>query len=142
MEGKSPGPVLLYDGDCGLCNAVVRRLLRHDRRGVLVFAPLQGRTAQEFLRGRGLNTGDFDSLVFVADLSREDSPYWLRSAGALSACMEIGGFCRRIARVLRFLPSSWLDVVYRLVARSRYRLFGRHRPTPLPRPEWARRILD
>lgn len=137
-----PKPVLLYDGECGLCNALMRFILKHDQRGVLMFAPLQGPLAQAFLRARGLEAADFDSVVFIADADRIDTAYYRRTAGVLKAMEEMGGGWRRLARVLAFVPTSWSNVLYRTVARTRYRLFGRYRPTPLPNPEWARRILD
>lgn len=138
----SPQPVLLYDGECGLCNALMRFMLRRDRRGVLLFAPLQGPTAQAFLRAHGMNTEDFDSLVFIQDLSRADTAFFLRTAGAFRAMSEMGGGWRRLARVLAVVPAGCSDLLYKCVARMRYRLFGRYRPTPLPDPEWAKRILN
>ena len=135
-------PVLLYDGECGLCQALVRLMIRYDRRGVLLFAPLQGRTGQSFLLSRGLDQVDFDSLVFVADLARCDSGFCRRSAGALAAVSELGGGGRRLAWLLHLVPAALLDMIYRLVARLRYRLFGRARTPSLLRPEEARRILD
>lgn len=141
METEA-NPVLLYDGECGLCNAVVRFMLKHDRRGVLRFAPLQGPVAQAFLRSRDMNTTDFDSIVFIEDLGRTESAHWLRTDGALRALEEMGGGWRRLARAVRVVPSRWRDGLYKLVARMRYRIFGRYRPAPLPNPEWARRILD
>jgi predicted DCC family thiol-disulfide oxidoreductase YuxK len=138
----SAKPVLLYDGECGLCNALMRFMLKHDRRGVLMFAPLQGPLAQAFLRSRGLDTVDFDSVVFIEDANRADTAYFLRTTGAFKAMAEMGGGWRRLARVLTVVPMSWSDLLYKAVARTRYRLFGRYRPTPLPDPEWAKRILD
>lgn len=135
-------PVLLYDGECGLCNATIRFMLKHDRRGALMFAPLQGSTAQRFLRARGLPVADFDSIVFVEDLRVQTASYHLRTAGALRALEEMGGGWRRAARVLRCIPASWRDAGYRIVARLRYRLYGRYQPAPLPNPAWARRILE
>ncbi len=139
---STPKPVLLYDGECGLCNALMRFMLKHDRRGVLMFAPLQGPLAQVFLRARGLEAEDFDSVVFIQDMHREDTPYFQRTAGSLRAMQEMGGGWRRLARLLGVVPVSWSNVLYRAVARTRYRIFGRYRPTPLPNPEWATRILD
>jgi len=135
-------PVLLYDGECGLCTAMVRFMLMRDRRGVLRFAPLQGPTAQAFLRARGLPTSDFDSIVLVEDLGRADTEYWFRTAGVLRALEAMGGGWRRVARVLRVFPASWRDAVYRMVARVRYRLFGRGRPTEPLDPRWAGRVLE
>lgn len=134
-------PVLLYDGDCGLCNRLVRLLLRSDRAGRLHYAPLQGAAAQGYLRAQGLPTEDFDSLVFIPDWEKPvQGAYLLRTDGALAAAAVVGGGWRMISW-LRVLPGGLRDFGYRLVARFRYALFGQYRPTPLPDPTWARRFL-
>lgn len=137
------GPVLLFDGECGLCNRLVRLLLRLDSGGVLRFAPLQGPSAQEFLRMHELPLKDFDSLVFVAEWSQRKRPDFLRrTEGAMAALRACGGAGRMLARVLRIFPATWRDAGYRMVARCRHRLFGPWQPRPLPRPEWAARFLE
>ena len=138
---SAPAPVLLYDGECGLCNFLVRRLLRADKSGRLRFAPLQGGPAQAYLRAKGLPTEDFDSLVFVPDWEAPDrSEPLLRTDGALAAAAEAGGVWRLVAW-MRVLPAWLRDPFYKLVARTRYALFGEYRPTPLPDPAWAKRFL-
>lgn len=133
-------PVILFDGECGLCQACMRLLLRWDRAGRLRFAPLQGPPAQAFLRARGLPTDDFDSLVFVPDWSRRATgPYLLRTDGLLAAVAELGGVGRELAN-LRALPRGLRDGLYRVIARSRHRVFGRGRAGWI-RPEWADRFL-
>ncbi|MDP1579682.1 MAG: DCC1-like thiol-disulfide oxidoreductase family protein [Candidatus Didemnitutus sp.] len=134
-------PVLLYDGECGLCNFIVRILVRDDAAQRLRFAPLQGAPAQAYLRAQGLPTTDFDSLVFVPDWQQPTAhAYRLRTAGVLGAADEMGGLWR-VLGWSRWLPASWRDAAYKLVALSRYQLFGTYRPTPLPEPEWAQRFL-
>ncbi len=141
MSAAAHRPVLLYDGGCGLCNRVVRFLLRADRAGRMNFAPLQSPPAQGYLQAQGLPTENFDSLVFVPDWDRPDKgAYRLRTAGVLAALAEIGGVWRVFAW-LRVIPASWRDAAYKLVARSRYKLFGEYRPAPLPQPEWEKRFL-
>lgn len=136
------GPVLLFDGTCGLCNRCVRLLLRLDRRGRLRFAPLQGAPAQAYLRRQGLAEEDFDSLVFVPDWSRpEPADYLRRTDGVVAALKACGGFGAALGRALGAVPATWRDAGYRLVARWRYRLWGEWRPRPLARPEWAGRFL-
>lgn len=128
-------PVLLYDGECGLCHAVVRLLLRLDRTGRLRLAPLQSPPAQAYLRAQGLPTRDFDSLVFVSDWNNPTpGAYQLRTDGALGALGEIGGVGRVLAWT-RIVPRGLRDWAYGIVARSRYALFGRHPSSPLPKPE-------
>jgi predicted DCC family thiol-disulfide oxidoreductase YuxK len=134
-------PVLLYDGDCRLCNGVVRFILRHDREGRLRFAPLQSAPAQGFLAARGLPATDFSSLVYVADWeTRETAAVLLRTDGALAAFRDMGGPWARLAG-LRVVPSFLRDAAYRLVARTRYAIFGRYQPGPLPDPAWEKRFL-
>ncbi len=135
-------PVLLYDGECGLCNGVVRFLIRRDPGGRLHFATLQGDAAQDFLRSQGLPLDDFDSLVFAPDWGdRRRGAHLLRTAGALACFAELQGPWRAVSW-LRIVPAFVRDPVYRLVARTRYALFGSYRPSPLPDPAWNRRFLD
>jgi predicted DCC family thiol-disulfide oxidoreductase YuxK len=136
------GPVLLYDGDCGLCDRVVRVLLRLDAAGALRFTSLQGPDAQEFLKARGLPTSDFSSLVFVPDWSRRGTgPYELRTRGVIAALRLTGRRGRTLAGILSVVPGPVRDAGYRLVARWRRGLFGGRRDCPLPRPEWRGRFF-
>lgn len=134
-------PVLLFDGECGLCQACVRALLRADRAAALRYAPLQGAAAQAFLRAQGLPTADFDTLIFVPDWRRQQPGLFLvRTDAVLAACATVGGGMGALAE-LRVVPRGLRDGVYRLVARWRYRLFGEYRPRPLARAEWRERFL-
>lgn len=136
------GPVLFFDGQCGLCNRLVRLLLRLDRKQVLHFAPLQGPSAQWYLRRHGLPTEDFDSLIFVPNWHSCDRPdYLVRTDGALAAIGLCPGF-GLITRTLKCLPRSWRDLLYKSIARTRYRIFGEWIPRPLKRAEWYARFLD
>jgi predicted DCC family thiol-disulfide oxidoreductase YuxK len=141
---SAAGPVLLFDGECGLCNRVVRGLLRLDGEERLKFAALQSVPAQEFLRVQRLPVDDFDTLVFVPDWSRRLEArafFFLRTAGAIAALRQCGGTGRLLADGLAIFPAPLRDAGYRRVARIRYRIFGEWRASPLPRPEWAARFL-
>jgi predicted DCC family thiol-disulfide oxidoreductase YuxK len=133
------GPVLLYDGECGLCRAVVRLLLRLDGEGRLRFAPLQGPFAQTALRRLGLPTEDFDSLVYLPGPDGND--YRLKTDGVIAVLRLLGGFWRATGAVLDLVPSSWRDAAYRGVAKVRYPLFGRRDPETLVDPRKADRFI-
>jgi predicted DCC family thiol-disulfide oxidoreductase YuxK len=141
--GQPPtgGPVLLFDGECGLCNRCVRWLLRLDPAARLRFAPLQSPGAQHYLQAQGLPTQDFDSLVFVADWGRSTAPE-LRTDGVLAALRQCNRFGRALAAIASVIPAGWRDRVYKLVARWRYRIWGEWQPRPLARPEWAARFFQ
>ena len=119
-----PGPVLLFDGDCGLCVHCVKLLLKADRRRRLCFAALQGKPAQSFLRERGLAGMDFDSVVFVSEWARRLDTTPLFGTDALFAAMRTAGGMWRMVVWLEVLPRVWRDRVYCWVARRRHRFFG------------------
>ena len=132
-------PVLLYDGECGLCNAVVRFLLREDDGAVLRFAPLQGATGQKLLKRAGLPTEDFDSLLFTPDLDGER--YFLRTRGVIGVLDALGGIWRVVAWTTWLVPGPLRDLAYKIVARTRYAFFGAYVPSPLPDSRWAERFI-
>jgi predicted DCC family thiol-disulfide oxidoreductase YuxK len=136
-----PSTVVFYDGVCGLCNRLVQFLLVRDRRGVLHFAPLQGELAGAALARHGVDPADLDSVVVVSDWGLAGERADTRAAAVLEALERLGGGWRLAARAGRIVPRTLADLVYRAVARSRYRIFGRLDTCPLPRPEWKDRFL-
>ena len=118
-------PVLLFDGECGLCVRAVRLLLNSDRKRRLRFAPLQGGAAQEFLRERGWPTEDFESVIFVSDWARRLVVAPLVKTDALCAAVEVTGGRLALLGWFRFFPRLCRDAVYCWVARRRRQFFGR-----------------
>ena len=142
-DAAKPVPVLLFDGECGLCQRLVRVLLGLDRWGRLRFASLQGPAAQSYLRQQGLPATDFESMILVPDWARRDTTPPLRQTDAVIAALrEVGGIGGVMAAVFRVVPGACRDAGYRLVARWRRRLFGAARAGALARPKWSRRFLD
>jgi len=132
-------PVLLFDGECGLCQAVVRFILKRDPQRVIRVTPLQGETGQAMLRRVGLPTDDFDSLVFFPGAGKD--AYLLRTDGVVAVLRRLPGPWRPLGAMLGVLPRGLRDAGYQVVARTRHRLFGDPLPDGLDRPEWAERIL-
>jgi predicted DCC family thiol-disulfide oxidoreductase YuxK len=134
-------PVLLYDGECGLCNGVVLFMLRRDPGGRLHFAPLQSEPGQTYLHAQGLPTADFGSLVFVPDWNdQRRGAYLLRTDGALAAFAELDSTWRAMSW-LRFVPRFLRDAAYKVISKTRYAIFGVYQPRPLPDPAWEKRFL-
>lgn len=133
-------PVLLFDGECGLCGAVVRFVLRRAQAGMLCVARLQSRVGQEQLMRLGLPTDAFDSLVYLAS-STSDSPL-LRTDGVLALLDHLGGGWRHVAAVGALVPAVMRDWGYRLVAKTRYAVFGQAEFRASDYPQWADRIRE
>lgn len=126
--------ILLYDGLCGFCDGTVQFILRHDRRGSMRFATLQGELGQQVL-AREPSLQGVDSLVLL-----EGERVHVKSEAALRIARYLGG-AWTLARVLRIVPRALRDWGYDLFARHRYRLFGRHDSCPIPSPEVRARFL-
>ena len=133
--------LLLYDGVCALCHGVVKLVLRRDRADVFRFACVQSDRAAALLGARGLSTVSLDTVYVIADFGEEQERVLARGRAALFVARRIG-WPWRAAAVLGILPTPVLDLGYRLVARIRYRLFGRYDSCPLPAPELRRRSID
>ena len=146
----SSSNLVLYDGVCGLCNRMVRFLLRIDRRKVLSFAPLQGPTAARLAERHGfplagVGAGEagasaLRSMVYVRNFGLKRERAYLRSDAVLRSLGDVGGLWWLVS-LLRVVPRFLRDPVYDWVARNRYRWFGKHESCPLPPPEQRARFL-
>ena len=132
------GPVLFFDGGCGLCHNSVRVLIRLDRKAKLIFAPLGGALFQQRVPPEA-QAGLPDSLV----LSPPDGKLHVRSAAVLRALEEIGGFWRFAAKFGRLIPAALRDRLYDAIARARHRWFKKPETAcPLMPPELRGRFRD
>lgn len=136
------GGIILYDGVCGLCNRFVAFVWPRDTRRRFRFAPLQGATARAILARHGRDATDLDTVFVVVDPGTPSERLLARSAAGLYVLAGLGGGWRLLAAVLRMLPRALLDPAYRLVARNRYRLFGRLDTCAVPGPEHRERFLE
>jgi salicylate hydroxylase len=128
-------PLIVFDGECLLCSANARFVLRHDRRRRFRLTTAQGPLGQSLYRHLGLSTMDYETMLLV-----ENGRVRRNSDGVL-AIAEGLGWPWRIATVLRVLPLSLRDDLYRLIARNRYRLFGKRAVCWTPTPQVLDRIL-
>lgn len=140
------GPILLFDGVCDLCDASVRFVLEHERRAedapdrALRFAALQSPAATRLLgeHGRAAPTpgADPETVLLIEDGVVHD-----RSTAALRVCRHLRWPYRALA-VLLIVPRPLRDLVYRFIARNRYRWFGKHETCLIPTPALRARFLS
>jgi predicted DCC family thiol-disulfide oxidoreductase YuxK len=129
-----PGPVVLYDGECGLCHRTVKFLIQRDR-GQLYYAPLQGETATA-LRAQHPNIpSTLESVVLV-----DRDHVFLRSKALLYGAKYLTRPWRWAYHV-RWLPALVLDLGYRLIARIRYRVWGKYDSCQRPSVEQQAQLL-
>lgn len=132
---NTPHPVLIFDGVCGLCNASVDFVIRHDRRGVFRFAPSQSDSGRRLLERFGVDPDDVQSVYLV-----ERGRIKARSTAALLVAWRLG-FPWSLASVFLLVPRPLRDLVYNGIARNRYRWFGKKETCRLPTAEERSRFL-
>ena len=133
--------IILYDGVCGLCNRLNRFVLNRDPEGLFRFASLQSRFAKEILARHSKTSLDLNTLYLVIAPSSEEERLLSRAGAVLHILKQIGGFWSHIA-VFGALPAFVLDFLYDLVAKNRYRIFGKFDTCPLPEPKYQGRFID
>jgi len=138
----SANSILLYDGVCGLCNHFVQFCLRHDKSSRLRFASLQSGFAARVLQRHAMNPADLDSLYLVEDYEARTERISSHSDAVISALRLLSSSWFAVAAVLRIVPRRLRDWGYRLVARNRYRIFGRSTSCILPEARYRNKFLD
>jgi predicted DCC family thiol-disulfide oxidoreductase YuxK len=111
--------ILLFDGVCNLCNSIVQFTIKRDPKEKFKFASLQSESGQALLKKFGLPTDDFDSFVFI----KEDK-YFLKSSAGLHVLKELGGVWKLFYGFIIF-PRPLRDFVYNIIAKTRYKIFGK-----------------
>ena len=132
---------MLYDGVCGLCNRLLQFLLRHDRRGVFTFAALQSTTGRAMVARWGGNPEDLTSFYVVADFRNENARAIAKSDAALFIARELG-WPWKLAGAAGALPKPLRNRMYDVIARSRYRVFGRYDQCVIPSEESRSRFIE
>jgi predicted DCC family thiol-disulfide oxidoreductase YuxK len=134
-------PIVLYDGVCGFCNRGVQFLLKRDRHDHLRFASLQSDFAIALLRRHGLDAGQLDTIYVVADYGHPNESLRARADAVFDLMREIGGVWKMV-RLLRIAPKWARDRCYDLIARHRYRFFGKYESCSLPEERHRHKFLD
>ncbi|MGA8478514.1 MAG: DCC1-like thiol-disulfide oxidoreductase family protein [Chthoniobacterales bacterium] len=131
-------PILFFDGVCGLCNRAVDFVLREDRDQKFLFAPLQGETFKAFVKDHP-EASAVDS-AFVLCYTAQGEQLLMRSDAMFYILGQLPQF-GWIARIGHFIPRPIRDAVYRLIASTRYRVWGKRDSCRLPTPEEEQRFL-
>ena len=138
MEAKA---IILYDGFCGLCARVVQFVLPRDRRTFFAFAAIQSEIGSSKIRAHGADPAALETFFILADPGTDTERLLSKSTAAFYMLRQLGGVWRLLSWG-RILPRVVRDFGYDLVAKRRYRWFGKLDSCAVPKPEWRARFLD
>ena len=128
-------PLIVFDGDCVLCSGSARFVLRHDPAGRFRLAAAQSGLGQALYRHYGLDPVDYDTILLIADGCLST-----KSDAALGIARGMGPPWS-VAALFGAVPRGWRAAVYALVARNRFRVFGRRSTCFRPNRTEAERFL-
>lgn len=127
--------IVLFDGVCNFCNSSVNFIIRHDRKGVFKFAPLQSEIGSELTR-RYRIADDVDSIILI-----DGEEAFVKSDAALGIARSLGGVWSLLYS-FRIVPRFMRDWFYDRIAQYRYRLFGKKDVCMIPTHEVRGRFLS
>jgi predicted DCC family thiol-disulfide oxidoreductase YuxK len=116
---NSPPRILVFDGHCHLCSGWARFLMRHRVEPPFQLVAMQSEAGRALLSSHAIDPDDPASFLVL------DGPQELTQSDAVIHVIAALGGAWRCAQAARILPRRWRDGLYRLLARNRYRWFGR-----------------
>ena len=127
---------MIFDGVCNLCAHSVQFILNHEADQTLRFTPLQSPAGARLMREAGFDPDDAKTFVLLAD-----GRAYLRSDAAIRISRYFGGAWKLIG-VVKIIPRPVRDWGYDIVARNRYRWFGRRDTCMVPTPQLRARFIQ
>ncbi|WP_420316061.1 thiol-disulfide oxidoreductase DCC family protein [Ekhidna sp.] len=129
-------PIILFDGVCNLCNSSVQFIIKRDKEEKFLFASLQSGYSKENLPPTLSNESDLQSIVL-----KKGDVIKTKSSAALHISKELSGLWPALYAFI-IIPKFIRDWVYDIIAKNRYRWFGKKDQCMIPSPEIRNRFLD
>ena len=127
--------VILYDGVCVFCSRWIRFVATRDVDRRFRFTAIQSDYGSRLAQALGIDPEDPDTNAVV-----HGGVAYFKSDAALTVLSHLPGW--QWTRVLRAVPKAWRDGVYSLLARNRYRIFGKYEACFVPAAEFRARVIE
>lgn len=128
--------LVVFDHQCIFCSSFVRFVFAHDASGRFMFAAAQSRLGQALYRHYGLDTTNFSTNLVIVDGILHTK------MDAFAAVMRTLGFPWSLLAVVNAVPRQLANAVYDLIAKNRYRIFGKYETCLMPSKELKARVVE
>lgn len=128
--------IILFDGVCNLCNSSVNFIIRHDTKGCFRFAAIQSSIGLKLMKQHAINPSLTDSIVLISN-----NKIYVKSAAALRIAKKLNGLYPLLF-VLIALPPFFRNSIYDIIAKNRYKWFGKKEQCMVPTAEIKSKFLD
>ncbi|WP_240751412.1 thiol-disulfide oxidoreductase DCC family protein [Flagellimonas onchidii] len=133
MDGKK---IILFDGVCNLCNGAIQFIIKRDKNDLFRYAALQSDIGQQLITERAIDTSKVDSIILIVP----GVAYFTKSDAALEIAKGFGGLWKTMT-IFTWVPKTLRDAIYDLIAKNRYKWFGRKDSCMIPTPELQAKLL-
>tara|TARA_B110000003_G_C16582002_1_gene508436 strand:- start:746 stop:1153 length:408 start_codon:yes stop_codon:yes gene_type:complete len=135
MNKQSTHSIILFDGVCNLCNGAVNFVIKRDPGNVFKFAPLQEKQGALLLKTHAIDIQKLESIVLI-----ENEKVYIKSSAALRITKKLSGLWP-LFFVLLIIPSFIRDGIYDIIAKNRYKWFGKKEQCMIPTPGLIEKFL-
>lgn len=118
--------IILFDGVCNLCNGSVVFIIKRDKKDLFRFAAIQSDEGQELIQKHNIDTSKVDSILLI-----DGERYFSKSTAALKIARHLSSGYPLLFGFM-ILPRFFRNWVYDLIARNRYKWFGKKESCMIP----------
>lgn len=133
IENKS---IIFFDGVCNLCNNSVQFIIKRDKHKRFLYASLQSDAARDILLQFKIKNSGFDSIILL-----ENGKLYQKSTAILKIVKQLNGFWK-LNYVFILIPKFFRDFIYDIIAKNRYKWFGKREVCLLPTGDMKLRFLE
>ncbi|TVX91853.1 thiol-disulfide oxidoreductase DCC family protein [Paenibacillus agilis] len=126
--------VILFDGECNFCDHSVQFIIKRDAQALFRFASIQSEIGQQLMNAYNV-PNSIDSVILI-----QNKKYYVKSSAALRICRGLNGGWKLFYYLLA-VPRVVRDAVYNVIAKNRYKWFGKKDSCMLPSPDIRKRFL-
>lgn len=132
-QGKK---IILFDGVCNLCDAVINKVIKADKKNHFVFASLQSETGQKIIQHIGLDQSTDSVVLYIPGYA-----YYVKSDAALEIAKLLGGKYSLLS-LSKIFPKALRDKGYDYIAKNRYKWYGKKDQCMIPTPEIKAKFIE
>ena len=129
--------IILFDGICNLCNDVVLKVIKYDKKNIFLFSSLQSKIGKEITDHLGIDISKIDSII----LYEPGVSYDIKSTAALKIIQDFKGIWS-LTYILFLFPEGFRNLIYDYIAKNRYKWFGKKEKCMIPSSELKEKFLD
>lgn len=127
--------IVVFDGLCNLCNRSVQFILKYDNKKAFLFANNQSEALKSISKELNFDLTNNQTIVYL-----RKGKIYIQSTASLLIAYDLGGWLKPII-ILWIIPNFIRNFAYQIVAKNRYKWFGKRETCMIPTPELANRFI-